>query len=167
MKKTMRVVIGTVAVVLVGVTAWGLTVTDPSSHATPALVSEINTALDQVETAVDALESGGTPGGNSTITGSVTFVQGGVTTRWDNAASKIDAAAIENGTLPSGITVASANVTDGEIALADMNSANGLNKTNTYVVASDTNIPPTLITNVVTIVKGLITAWKTNGVAIP
>lgn len=99
-----------IAACMVG-SAWGAgTIATVSSYAAPNMVAEINVALQEADVRLDAIEIGGVPDGNSIITGSVTFIQGGVTTQWDNAASLIDTAAIETGALPSGITVADANV---------------------------------------------------------
>ena len=99
-----------IAACMVG-SAWGAgTIATVSSYAAPNMVAEINVALQEADVRLDAIEIGGVPDGNSIVTGSVTFIQGGVTTQWDNAASLIDTAAIETGALPSGITVADANV---------------------------------------------------------
>lgn len=58
--------------------------------------------------------------GATTLQSSVTVVGASVTSRWDNASGRIDAAAIEDGALPTAITVASANIVDGTVVPADV-----------------------------------------------
>ena len=101
----------------------------------------------------------------STLSGSVTVIGGGVTSRWDNTSGKIDTAAIETGALPSGITVAAANITADSVGSAAIGTItqSDTNATTTATLYTPAFIGQVLIggagtgTNGVWISKGLTT----------
>jgi len=114
---------------LASVASAGSLFTSLASHYPADMVTDANAAFDAIEDSLDGTTPIGlsattlAASGATTLSGSVTVIGGGVTTRWDNASSKIDAAAIEDGALPTAITVASANIVNDSIVNADINTA--------------------------------------------
>lgn len=123
-----------VAGILIAVGVWharaGSLFTDLTSDYAPTLRTQANAALDALEDSIDGTSPVGgsfttiAASGAVTLSSSVTVIGGGVTSRWDNAASLLDGDKIADDTIDDD-SIDFGDVTGADLTLTDCGAITG------------------------------------------